>query len=146
MKNTIPPKNPCVVFATQKNPGVFHRPKKIPFGQNVRPKKLFWTPPSLKYVSGAPGTKLWLSLSVNYSRNPCSGPPAVYQDLSMHNDCFVKKAIIVFAIKMKGNSKCTSGNWLSPLRAQNKDIGTALQRLLTKVKLLLRIVVVPPES
>ena len=48
-------KNPCVVFATQKNPGVFHRPKKISFGQNVRPKKILWTPPSLKYVSGAPG-------------------------------------------------------------------------------------------
>ena len=48
-------KNPCVVFATQKNPGVFHRPKKIPFGQNVRPKKNLRTPPSLKYVSGAPG-------------------------------------------------------------------------------------------
>ena len=50
-------KNPCVVFATQKNPGVFHRPKKIPFGQNVRPKKSFGPPlpPSLKYVSGAPG-------------------------------------------------------------------------------------------
>ena len=36
-------KNPSVVFATQKNPGVFHRPKKI-----------LQTPPSLKYVSGAP--------------------------------------------------------------------------------------------
>ena len=48
-------KNPCVVFATQKNPGVFHRPKKIPFGQNLRPKKILRTPPSLKYVSGAPG-------------------------------------------------------------------------------------------
>ena len=53
MKNTI--KNPSVVFATQKNPGVIHRPKKIPFGQNVRPKKTLRTPPSLKYVSGAPG-------------------------------------------------------------------------------------------
>ena len=50
-------KNPCVVFATQKNPGVFHRPKNIPFGQNVRPKKILRTPPSLKYVSGAPGGK-----------------------------------------------------------------------------------------
>ena len=39
MKNTIPQKNPSVVFATQKNPGVLHRPKKIHFGQNVRPKK-----------------------------------------------------------------------------------------------------------
>ena len=64
----------------------------------------------------------------------------------MHNDCLVKKHFINFPIKMKGNSKCTSGNWLSPLRAQNKDIGTALQRLLTKAKLLLRIVVIPPES
>ena len=56
-------KNPCVVFATQKNPGVFQRPKKIPFGQNVRPKKILRTPPSLKYVSGAPGSEsqcLWL--------------------------------------------------------------------------------------
>ena len=26
-------------FATQKNPGVFHRLKKITFGQNFRPKK-----------------------------------------------------------------------------------------------------------
>ena len=42
-------------YNTQKNPGVFHRPKKIPFGQNVRPKKILRTPPSLKYVSGAPG-------------------------------------------------------------------------------------------
>ena len=49
-------KNPCVVFATQKNLGVFHRPKKIRFGRNVRPKKILRTPPSLKYVSGAPGT------------------------------------------------------------------------------------------
>ena len=52
-------KNPSVVFVTQKNPRVFHRPKKILFGQNVRPKKILRTPPapapSLKYVSGAPG-------------------------------------------------------------------------------------------
>ena len=54
-------KNPCVVFATQKHPGVFHRPKKIPFGENVRPKKIVRTPPpppSLKYVSGVPGLRL----------------------------------------------------------------------------------------
>ena len=49
------PKNPCVVFANQTNPGVFHRPKKIHFGQNIRPKKILRTPTSLKYVSGAPG-------------------------------------------------------------------------------------------
>ena len=51
-------KNPPVVFATQKNPVVFHRPKKIPFGQNVRPKKILRAPPSVKYVSGAPGQEI----------------------------------------------------------------------------------------
>ena len=50
-----PKKIPLFFFATQKNPGVFHRPKKITFGQNFRPKKITRTPPSLKYVSGAPG-------------------------------------------------------------------------------------------
>ena len=43
----------------KKVPGVFHRPQKITFGQNFRPKKITRTPPpppSLKYVSGAPGS------------------------------------------------------------------------------------------
>ena len=57
-------KNPCVVFATQKNRGVFHRPKKIPFGQNVRPKKILRTSPSLKYASGAPGIRIKLNPSI----------------------------------------------------------------------------------
>ena len=39
---------------------------------------------------------------------------------------------------MKGNSKCTSSNSLSPEGAQNKDIGAALQTLLTEFKLRLR--------
>ena len=39
---------------------------------------------------------------------------------------------------MKGNSKRISGNSFGPLGAQNKDIGAALQTLLTKVKLSLR--------
>ena len=33
-------KNPCFFFATPKNPSVFHRPKKITFGQNFRPQKI----------------------------------------------------------------------------------------------------------
>ena len=57
-------------YNTQKNPGVFHRPKKIPFGQNVRPKKILRTPPSLKYVSGAPGFWTILSLGVPGSKEP----------------------------------------------------------------------------
>ena len=48
-------KIPLFFFATQKNPGIFFRPQKITFGQNIRPKKITWTPQSLKYVSGAPG-------------------------------------------------------------------------------------------
>ena len=47
----------------------------------------------------------------------------------------VEKVIADLPIKMKGNSKHSSGNLLSPLRAQNKDIGTGLQTLLIKVKL-----------
>ena len=47
-------KNPSVVFATQKNPGVFHRPKKIPFGQNVRPQKNPSDPPIIEICEWGP--------------------------------------------------------------------------------------------
>ena len=58
-------KNPSVFFfATQKNPGIFHRPKKITFGQHFRPKKITRNPPSLKYVSGAPGCEVYLPYSL----------------------------------------------------------------------------------
>ena len=50
----------------------------------------------------------------------------------------VTNAIVNLCIKMKGNSKCTSGNLLSLLGDQNKHIDTASQMLLTKVKLRLR--------
>ena len=52
-----PKKSLSSFFTTQKNTGVFHRPKKITFGQYFRPKKITRTPPppSLKYVSGTPG-------------------------------------------------------------------------------------------
>ena len=58
-------------------------------------------------------------------QNPCSGPPSVYLDLSTRYDWPVKKAIVDLPIKVKGNLERTSGNWLSPLGAQNKDIGSA---------------------
>ena len=38
---------------TQKNPSIFHRPKKIPFGQNVRHKKSFG-PPVIKIREWGP--------------------------------------------------------------------------------------------
>ena len=43
-------------------------------------------------------------------RNPCSEPPPVYQDLLTCHDWPVKKAIVDLPIKMKENSKHTSGN------------------------------------
>ena len=59
----------------------------------------------------------------------------MYQDLSMRHDWPDKKAISDLPIKMKGNSKLTSGNSLSPLEAQNKDIGAASQTLLGTFRL-----------
>ena len=49
-----------------------------------------------------------LSASAKQRRNPCSGFPPVYQDLSRHHDWPVKKAIVDLPIRLKGNSKHTS--------------------------------------
>ena len=59
----------------------------------------------------------------------------MYQDLSTRHDWPVKKAIVDLPIKMKGNSKRTSGNSLSPLGAQTTRISVASQTLLTEVKI-----------
>ena len=83
-------------------------------------------------------TKLWLTPSANQRRNPCSGSPPVYQDLSTRHDWSVKNPIVDLPIRLKGNTKRTSGFLLSPLGAQNKDIGAASQTLLAEVKLRLR--------
>ena len=45
--------------------------------------------------------------------------------------CPIKNIIVDLPIKTKGNSKCTSGNSLSLLGTQNKDISAASQTLLT---------------
>ena len=37
----------------------------------------------------------------------------------------VKKAIVDLPVRLKGNSKRTSGNSLGPLGAQDKDLGPA---------------------
>ena len=71
-----------------------------------------------------------LSPSAKQRRNPCSGPPPVYQDLRTRNDWPVKKAIVDLPITMKGNSKRTSGNSLNPLEAQNKDLGASQTSLI----------------
>ena len=48
-----------------------------------------------------------------------------------------KKPFVSIPISMKGNWKRISSNSLSPLRAQNKEIGAALRTLLAEVKLRL---------
>ena len=66
--------------------------------------------------------------------------PPVYhcEELSTRDDWPVKKTTVNLPIRLKGNSKRTPGNSLNPLGAQNKDIGTGSQMLLTEVKLCLR--------
>ena len=66
------------------------------------------------------------------------GPLPVYQDLTTRHDWTVKKAIVDLPIRLKGNLKRISGKLLSPLGAENKDIGAASQTLLTGVRLRLR--------
>ena len=48
-------------FATQNNPGVFHRPQKESLLAKIPDPRKFQTrtPSSLKYVSGAPGEKYY---------------------------------------------------------------------------------------
>ena len=53
----------------------------------------------------------------------------------MCHDWPVTNAIVELPIKMKENSKLSSSNSSSPLGAQNKDKGAALQMLLTQVKI-----------
>ena len=76
-------------------------------------------------------TNIWLSPSAKQRRNPCSGSPPVYQDLSTRHEWPVKRDMLDLPIRMKGNSKRISGNLLSPLEAQNKYLGAASQTLLT---------------
>ena len=83
-------------------------------------------------------TKLWFSQSAKQCQTPWSGFPPEYKDLSTCHDWPVKKAIVDLPIRLKGNSKRTSGNSLSPLGAQNKHFGAASQTLLTGVRLRLR--------
>ena len=55
--------------------------------------------------------------------NPCSVPPPVYHDLTTCHDRPVKCVIVDLPIRLKGNLKCISGNLLSLLVAQSKDVG-----------------------
>ena len=56
------------------------------------------------------------------------------EDLSTFHEWPVKKGKVEIQIRLKGNSKLTSGNSLNPLGAQNKDIEAASQTLLTGIR------------
>ena len=55
MKNTIPKKIPVLFSRPKKIPASFIDPKISLLSKMSDPKKSFGPPPSLKYVSGAPG-------------------------------------------------------------------------------------------
>ena len=56
----------------------------------------------------------------------------------MHLNWHVKNSIVNLPIRLKANSKHISSNLYSPLGAQNKEIGTALQMLFTGVRVYVR--------
>lgn len=62
----------------------------------------------------------------------------MYQDLSTRHDLPVEEVIVDLPIRVKENLKRISGNFLSPLGPENKDIGASSQTLVTDVKLHLR--------
>ena len=86
---------------------------------------LFYTKP-IRWEP-VPQTKLNRGLCpfTKQRQSPCSCFAPAYQDLSTRMIGWVEKAIVDLPIKMKGNSKRTSGNSLSPLAAQYKNIGAA---------------------
>ena len=55
MKNTIPKKIPVLFSRPKKIPASLIDPKKSLLAKMSDPRKILRTPPSLKYVSGAPG-------------------------------------------------------------------------------------------
>ena len=79
---------------------------------------------------------LWLIKSVckNELWDPTCEPGSEYEPWLACQ----KKQNVNLPIRMKGNSKRTSGYSLSPLGAHNRVIGAALQMWLTEVKLRLR--------
>ena len=73
-------------------------------------------------------TKLWFSQSAKQCQNPWSGSPPEYKDLRACHDWPVKKAIVDLPIRLKGNSKHTSGNSLSPLGPRTRKSALLLRR------------------
>ena len=102
-----PKKSLSPVFATQRNPsGFFSRPKKIP-ASFIDPKKSLWAkisdpkkslglsppPPSLKYVSGAPGVINHLFVATNVSK--VSARDLVCKDLASSSPLSVRNTLMM---------------------------------------------------
>ena len=62
MKSTIPKKIPVLFLRPKKIPASLIDPKKSLLAKISDPKKSFGPPPSLKYVSGAPGFSAFSAL------------------------------------------------------------------------------------
>ena len=78
----------------------------------------------------------WLSPFLKQHQNPLFGSSPVYQDLSMHHDWPVKKAMVNLPVRLQGNLKCISGiKFVESVGAQNKDFGATSQTLLSRVSL-----------
>ena len=116
-------------------------PHPPPGGKNVMDDLLAFLFSFGKIAYATDETNLWLSPSAKQSRNPCSGPSPVYQDFSTHHDWSVKKAIVDLPIRMQRDSKRISGDLLSPLWAQNKDLALHTSQTLLKEVKLRRLVI-----
>ena len=68
--------------------------------------------------------------SVCKSALKSSATTCVPKDLSMGHDWPVEKAMVDLPVGLKKNLKRTSGNLLSLLKTQIKDLGAAFQTLL----------------
>ena len=81
--------------------------------------------------------KLWLTPSAKQRRNPCSGLPAVYPDLSTRHDWPVKKGLC-FVCRDRQSGWRGIRNALPVIRwvrwgVQNKDLCAASQTVLIRV-------------
>ena len=95
---------------TQKNPSVFHRPQKIPFGKNFRPQKIPRTHPSIKYVSGALGLEILFYILSKYKITCTTDVPGTR---TLKNSIFLSKLYtgqsIVWIVNMQTINQ--GSNW-----------------------------------
>ena len=82
MKNTILKKIPLLFSPPKKIPASFIDRKKSLLAEMSDPKKSFGPPPSLKYVSGAPGVDN--QGAINLAKNPVNHQRSKHIDIKYH--------------------------------------------------------------